>query len=184
MKRIYVVFLIVLIYGCSSQPTHSPYDPLTQARIRVYKGPLVHISGVETDSKYYYSASAPALPNRTIGMPIPKNADHDLLSSFAGNFGYFPYREYVVPANKPLTIVSKSVGSNTSTIGNVVIQGTPLLLCRQTEIRFIPQAGKDYDFTVIPIPFKGPECNLRLREFVTEGGELTAVPVPYTIITP
>ena len=181
MKHVHFVSLLVLLCGCSSQPTHSPYDPLTQARIRIYKGPLVHISGVETDSKYYYSASAPSLPNRTIGMPVPKNADHDLLSSLAGNFGYVPYREYFVPANKELAIVSKSVGSNTSSIGNVVIQGEPLLLCRQTEIRFIPQAGKDYDFTVVPIPFKGPECNLRLREFVNEGGELTAVSIPYQL---
>lgn len=183
MKRIYIILSFALIYGCSSQPVQLTYDPLTQARIRVYKGPLVHISGVGTDSKNYYSASAPELPNRTIGMPIPQNADHDLLSSFAGNFGYSPYREYAIPANQEVTIISKSIGSNSSTIGNVYIQGSPLLLCRQTEIRFIPQAGKDYDFTVVPIPFKGPECKLRLREFVTEGGELTAIPIPYAIIT-
>ena len=176
------MLILASLFGCSSQPIHSSYDPLTQARIRIYKGPLVYIPGVEMNRKYPYFVSAPSLPNRTIGMPVPKNADHDFLSSLAGNFGYVPYREYTIPANKELTIVSKSVGTNTSTIGNVVIQGEPILICRQTEIRFIPQAGKDYDFAVISIPFKVPECNLRLREFVKEGGELTAVSIPYSLI--
>ncbi len=184
MKRAHAVLLSVFMCGCSSQPVHSPYDPLTQARIRIYKGPTVYISQSETGGKSYFEASTPSLPNHTIGMPIPKNAYQDILSNFAGNFGYVPYREYSVPANKELTIVSKSVGSNNAMIGNVVIQGTPLLLCRQTEIKFTPYAGKDYDFTVMPIPFQRPECKLHLREFVTEGGELTAVPIPYTTIVP
>lgn len=182
MKRVYAGLLLILIYGCSNQPVLTNYDPLTQARIRVYKGPNVYISQPVTSGRRYFDAASPSLPNHTIGMPIPKNAYQDTLSSFAGNFKYIPYREYSVPANKELTVVSFELGSNASTIGNAVIQGPALTICNQTEIRFTPQPGKDYDFTVIPIPFQGPECKLSLREFVTENGELTAVSIPYTII--
>ena len=184
MKRIYAGLLFAFMCGCASQPVQTNYDPLTQARIRVYKGPLVHISQTMTHGRLYFDASAPSLPNRTIGMPIPKNAYTDMLARFAGHFGYVPYREYAVPANKQLTIVSELDAGNATVIGGAVFQGTPNVLCRQTAIQFTPQAGKDYDFTVVPVPFHAPECKLHLRGFVSEGGELTAVPIPYTIVTP
>lgn len=179
MKLIPTVLLLVLVCGCSSQPAHSSYDPLTQARIRIYnKNLLVHVSGIDmTDGKFYYSASAPAIPNHIIGMPIPKNVDRDSLASFAGNFGYVPYREYAVRANHPLTIASVNLNLSSRT-------SVAPVLCSPSTIQFVPQAGKDYDFDLISIPFQVPKCNLRLREFVTEGGELTAVPIPYTIKDP
>ena len=182
MKRIYAYLLFVLMCGCASQPVQTSYDQLTQARIRVYKGSLTFLVQDETgtpklniQATQRVQATQKTVPNHTLCMPLPKNIPHQsFLDRLAHQFGFVPYNEYTVYANESLKIVSSVVTPNDQVVDGFVFHGEPHVWCGVT-VEFMPQAGKDYDV------YFEPYCQFHLREFVTENGELAAVPISYAI---
>jgi hypothetical protein len=110
MKRIYAGLLFALMCGCASQPVQTNYDPLTQARIRAYKGGTTYFypnaACASRNRKDGYAATDFTVPNHIVGMPIPKNAPYDksTFESISETLGYVPFNEYIVAANKALTI--------------------------------------------------------------------------------
>ncbi|WP_322026760.1 hypothetical protein [Burkholderia sp. BCC1977] len=128
-----VISLCVLFAGCASHNAQSvAYDPVNDARIRVYFGVTTKFffnSTCETKARplrFGYSGTWVSKPrllnlaNTTIGMPVPEDA-------------YRYYDEYVIKANQPLTI---SVHRLTGIHANIPEHDAGT---------FIPQAGRDYE---------------------------------------
>lgn len=186
MKRIYAGLLLVFMYGCASQLVQTNYDPLTQARIRAYKGGTTYFypnaACASRNRKDGYAATDFTVPNHIIGMPVPKNAPYveSTFDSISKIFGYIPFNEYVIPANKALTIQTYLILPNSSQIsgfsgGSVItVQNPEYFTCEPFFGTFTPQAGKDYEVYLVR-----PSCEFRMREIVSESGEATAVSISY-----
>lgn len=170
MKRVYAYWVLVLMYGCASLPPAPPYDPGTDARIRVYKSSSITFypdaACASGTNENLFVATSGIFRDRTIGMPGPMQK-----RGIAGSiFGIDGTNEFVIPANKKLTIAASYV------------QETPPYntLCRETLRTITPQAGKDYE--VYLDVFGGnffPQCFLNVGEIVRVDGKLALVPIPY-----
>ena len=136
------------------QPTHNvsvgnpEYDPAVSARIRIlstnasggaafrpaqgcYKGLLEKDDQLVNVGDGFWAAWKYSLRSETIGMP-PSPRE----SMRVGGLKFKDLiREYVVPAEKPLTVRMSASGS----AGNVYSS------CRPPAVMFTPMAGQDYD---------------------------------------
>ena len=128
----------LILTGCASSNLRTPdsYQPEHEARIRVYWGATV---------KFYFDAACipkkgaqplvvsqpglSALENKTIGMPVPPDADRY-------------YHEYFVPADKPLTIRAQITKLGLFN-GKRSIETT-----RPGFATFVPQRGQDYELRI------------------------------------
>ncbi len=187
MKHIFAGLLFILMCGCASQPVQTNYDPLTQARIRAYKGGTTYFypnaACASRNRKDGFGATDFTIPNHIVGMPIPKNAPYSktTFDSISEMLGYVPFNEYIVAANKAITIQAYLILPNSSQIsgfqgGSVVtIQNPSYFTCEPVFGTFTPQAGKDYE-----VYLARPNCEFRMREIVLKNGEVTALPISYT----
>ncbi|CAE6864735.1 hypothetical protein R75465_07878 [Paraburkholderia aspalathi] len=156
--------------GCVHQisPQSVTYDPVTDARIRVYFGVLTHF--------YFNTACEPQrgalgygggggmavakprmlhLANTTIGMPVPEDA-------------YRYYDEYVVKADQPLTITLDTGGW--SQVNGFVITETR----QHVAGSFVPRPGMDYE------AFPGGDngsLRLTVRQLLLEDERVQTEPV-------
>lgn len=153
------VWLAAVLSSCATQ--QAPYVPAApdSARIRVFHGPDTHIyfdSQCTDDPDKHIWATAGGfafiVPNKRIGMP----ATEDM---------HFSFHEYAIPAGRVVSVVM--YGSKSS-----------LVACRRQEREFIPEAGHDYDATLI---LENRACYVRVRELVDvdEKGMATPVLLPH-----
>lgn len=109
MKRVYAYWVLVLMYGCTSSPPAPPYDPGTDARIRVHKSSSITFypdaaCASETNENRFVATSG-IFRDRTIGMPGPMQK-----RGIAGSiFGPDRTNEFVVAAHKKLTIAASYI---------------------------------------------------------------------------
>lgn len=188
MKRIYATLLLALMYGCASKPVHTNYDPLTQARIRAYKSGTVYFfpnaACASRNRKDGFAATDFTVPNHIVGMPIPKSSPFkkSTFDSISEMFGYVPFNEYIVAANKELTIQTYLILPNSSQISGfpggavITVQNPSYFTCRPFTGTFMPQPGKDYE-----VYLNRQECKFHLREITSVGGEVTTVPISYAL---
>ncbi|MBK3824286.1 hypothetical protein [Paraburkholderia aspalathi] len=152
----------------------TPYNPQTDARVRVYFGVSTHF--------YFNTACEPQrgalgygggggmavakprmlhLANTTIGMPVPEDA-------------YRYYDEYVVKADQPLTITLDTGGW--SQVNGFVITETR----QHVAGSFVPRPGMDYE--AFPGGNKGSlrltVRQLRLEDERVQTEPMTADPAP------
>ncbi|MFM0500964.1 hypothetical protein [Paraburkholderia caffeinilytica] len=151
-----VIFVTASLTGCTilPQPTHyvsashPEYDPAVSARIRVlstnasggaafrpaqgcYKGLLETDDQIVKVNDGFWAAWKYSSKSETVGMP-PSPRDYMRVESL--KFKDL-IREYIVPAEKPLTVLMSASGS----AGNVYSS------CRPPAVMFTPTAGQDYD---------------------------------------
>lgn len=199
--------LLILMAGCSSLSAPiASYNPETQARIRVYKGPNTmlspdsacsvittqtplatpdEIAHVAPGDKGAFAASGTGyVPNHTIGMPVPENAydksDPSVFNAFIKQFGWVPFNEYVIPANEKLTIDSSFV--QTQGGEQVGSQSGGFYMPGYSMILCKPNVG-----TFTPEAGKDYEtyldlhnCQLYLTKIVSQKGEFIAVPMSFS----
>ncbi|WP_081055045.1 hypothetical protein [Burkholderia diffusa] len=157
-----VISLCVLFAGCASHNTQSvAYDPVNDARIRVYFGVTTKLffnSTCETTARplrFGYSGTWVSKPrllnlaNTTIGMPVPEDA-------------YRYYDEYVIKAGQPLTI---SIHRLTGIHANIPEHDSGT---------FVPQAGKDYE--AFPVLRSG-YFRLNVRRLIVEDDRVQTEPL-------
>ena len=171
MKRVYAYLaLVFLMCGCTNLPPAPPYDPGTDARIRVYKSASITFypdaACASGTNENLFVATSGIFRDRTIGMPGPMQK-RGIVGSI---FGIDGTNEFVVPANKKLTIAASYV------------QDAPpyYTLCGETLRTITPQAGKDYEIYLDV--FGGnlvPQCFLNISEIARVDGKLALVPIPY-----
>lgn len=191
LKAASPICFALLIVGCASSKSNvqdhiqaANYDPAKTARIRFITGDTTHaayISGHSCESFYgaLKSQSADQLGqknphidtpglypwrdsdkrNMLIGMPSSKK-------SIAINSTLKQYDEVVVPAGTPLLAFFAAGGSQYS--------------CWPKPIRFIPEAGHDYELELEYVQsstFSGG-CIIGARELKAEGGITNERPLP------
>lgn len=157
----------VLLAACATSGDERAYHPETDARVRVYWGPVVYF---HFDTACVPVGNAPerkgktllvskpglsALRNKTVGMPLPPDA---------GRY----YKEYVVPANQPLTITARF--SSQSVMGNTMyVSTTP-----DGAGTFVPAAGRDYE---VLVDGSANTPQVQVRQLHDGGGAVTTTPV-------
>jgi hypothetical protein len=169
-----VAVTAAVLSACSFlQPAHNvtqanpPYDPATQARVRILAGNGTGVANLwKNSSCYTYSLPDPGNRVRvndgfwaawkysstsvTIGMsPSPRKG----MRPDGLDFKDF-IKEYVVDANEPLTLE--------------LAFGNGYISCSPPEATFIPQAGQDYDAF---LDWKGRSCWVAVHRIDGRGAD-------------
>lgn len=189
-----VICLAILATGCATSKLNvqdeiqaASYDPATTARIRFITGDTTHASYVSNHScESFYKAletqsadqlgqknphvDTPGLfpwrasdkRNMVIGMPSSKK-------SVATDNTLKQYDEVVVPAGKPLLAFFAAGGSQYS--------------CWPKPIRFIPEAGHDYELELEYVRNStfSAGCIIGARELQAKDGATIEHPVPHDL---
>lgn len=138
-----VVLLLLagLLSACaSSEQAPATFDPEREARIRVFHGPSVYIYlGDVCDGSgppVIHAAAGGfsfAVRNRRIGMPVADDTP-------------WSFNEYAIPAGRSVTVRLHWQAQNASGRWDS---------CGPTHLRFIPEAGQDYETFMT---FRGGAC--------------------------
>ncbi|HEY6094240.1 MAG TPA: hypothetical protein VIU93_04730 [Gallionellaceae bacterium] len=148
--------LSILLVGCSSTPIQV-VDTEHSAKIRVFHGTAVYLYPGQTcygtkNSEYIHAAAggfSMLVANKKVGMPTTDDTP-------------WSYHEYVIPADKPLTIEMSWADDS----------GGYSRSCGPIGVTFTPEIGKYYDTTML---FADSHCSVRLRELVeVSPGKATA----------
>lgn len=153
------------------------YNPAEQARIRLFgqnqkptimtsgidceqgqKGEKVNVGGGLGDAFGSFIGSA---KNKSIGIPETETTRH--LSEQNGILSKALYKEFVIPANKPVNVQAAYIGLTTTATD---AQQTTILYegsCQSNTVSFVPQAGRDYEVLSLK---QGKNCGVAVAEVV------------------
>jgi hypothetical protein len=159
-KAFFGICLSAMLSSCATQQEYIPANQ-DSARIRVSNGTAVHLyidSRCTDDPAKQIHAAAGGfsylVPNKRIGMPSTEDMP-------------FSFHEYAIPANR--VIIISMYWSADSRKGSTVRSR-----CGPVTKAFIPQAGHDYDTSMI---FSDGTCHVQLRELANVNAEGMATPV-------
>lgn len=150
---------LTILQGCAtSSDVQNKFDPTTQARIRVFHGTAAYLylgDACDNDTHQVIHAGNGGFSylalNKRIGMPVTDDIP-------------FSYNEYVVPANKPLTVKMYWQAQNA---------GGTWEYCGPSYTIFTPRPGQDYDTSM---EFRRGVCQgVRVRQIVPLDGGKTIV---------
>lgn len=180
-----------LLAGCASTqlPASSQqYDAGESARIRLYgqngkpstmwvqtggggQPVEVKVGGSLGDA---LGSMVGAVKNESIGIAETENSRR--LNARDGMLSKAFYREFVVPAGKPLQVSNAFIGL--THVQSMPFGGPQLVhrqrSCSSSKIRFIPRAGKDYEVSTYQ---SGNACTVIVFEIQTSAGKTALVPV-------
>ncbi|MBP6345792.1 hypothetical protein AB8Q18_10390 [Neisseriaceae bacterium CLB008] len=188
-----VAMLAMLLAGCSS--TVAPelsqhYEPSESARIRLFgqnqKPTTMYVQAADEAAKPIkisvggtmgeaFSSFLRVVKNQSLGMAATEHTRN--LQQRDGILSKAFYREFVIPAGRPVKINNAFIGL--SNVHNNQVTGmrqvTRESSCRSQDITFTPQAGKDYEVTTYA---DGHRCVVQVFELVGGGDGIEAVLVP------
>ncbi len=129
------------------------------------KGEEVNIGGSMGDAFGSLLGSA-----KNVSLGIPQTEATKTISEQNGMLSKAIYKEFAIPANKPVNIRSSFIGlsnvSHTKYVTATQYEGN----CKSKTVSFIPQAGKDYE--VISLQ-RGEKCMLpTVFEVITEDSQI------------
>ena len=190
LKTVFFSALIFLLSACSTTqaPTSSQnYNQENSARVRLYglnqkpsimtvqtgqggKGKVVKYSvgGNIADAFDYFICMG---KNESIGIAETENARS--IKSGEGILSKAFYREFVIPAGRPVEVENAFVGLTAlpfAAKGVVQSQGS----CESAKVRFTPEAGRDYEVCTYR---SGNSCTVMVFEIQTLAGAATLVPI-------
>lgn len=161
--RVVSLLLVGLLSACASrEQARVPFDPEREARIRVFHGPSVYIyMGDVCDGSappVIHAASGGfsyGVRNIRLGMPVADDTP-------------WSFHEYVIPAGRSVTVRLHWQAQNA---------GGRWESCGPTHLRFIPEAGQDYETFM---KFRGGTCvGGEVRKLVKgPGGTITTAFAP------
>ncbi len=208
-------FTVLMLSGCaslSSVTDNVDYAPDSQARIRLFgqngkvtvmwrgidcaageKGEKINVGGSLGDA---FSSLVGTAKNHRIG--IPETAMTRQLAEMNGALSKAFYKEYVLPAGKPVVLRAAYLGwPHVSAVSldpqrfDAFAQLEDALArdrhyekttCRPWSFKFIPQAGKDYEVIGFLIPgIVSRVCRVAVNEVNQDGG---LVPVKLQVWPP
>lgn len=152
---------VAVLQGCAtSSGVQEAFDPAIQARIRVFHGTAAYLYLGDVRDNHAHQVIHAAnggfsylVPNKRIGMPATDDMP-------------FSYNEYIVPANKSLTVKMYWQAQNASRTWEH---------CGPLYTTFTPQSGQDYDTFM---KFDHGVCQgVKVRQLVSDGKGKT-VPRP------
>lgn len=193
VKTLFASILMATLLGCAT--TESPlanqhYDPSNSARIRLYgqnqkpsimevqmdqsnnaKPVKINVGGSIGDA---FSSFIRTAENDSIGMPETENTKN--LSARDGILSKAFYREFVIPAGKPVRVYNSFIGLSTtySMAGTGTATTYGQRSCASGTINFIPKAGKDYE---VGFNQQGNACSVAVFEIQTIDGKTILVPI-------
>lgn len=191
-KILFVSALTTMLSGCvmTELPTASQtYNPNESARIRLFgqnqKPSIMEVqTGLGTDSKSVtvnvggglgdaFGSMLSMAKNESIGIAETENTRN--LASQNGILSKDFYREFVIPAGKPVKVRNAFIGLASIThmpaVGTIIHrQGS----CVSGTVSFIPQAGKDYEVGSYK---NGNSCLVIVFDIQTVEGKTTLVPI-------
>ena len=146
-KKLSFIAALVLLGGCSSSPLQV-VDTKHSAKIRVFHGTAVYMFpgqtcyGAKNQETIHAAAGGFSMlvANKKVGMPTTDDIP-------------WSYHEYVIPADKPLTLEM-----SWATEGGGLRQS-----CGPIGATFTPEVGKYYDTSML---FVEGRCSVQLRELI------------------
>lgn len=182
MKKSIIGIAVMFLFAFAQEP-NVEYNPNNQARIRLFgqngkptimssgidckvgnKGEEVNIGGSMGDAFGSLLGSA-----KNVSLGIPQTEATKTISEQNGMLSKAIYKEFVIPANKPVNIRSAFIGLSNVLYGKGVIITQYEGNCKSKTISFVPQAGKDYE--VISLQ-RGENCVLpTVFEVITEDSQ-------------
>lgn len=185
--------LTIMLSGCvtTELPTASQaYNPNDSARIRLFgqnQKPTIMIvqTGQDTDSKSVtvnvgggagdaFGSMLGMVKNESIGIAKTENTRN--LASQNGILSKAFYREFVIPAGKPVKIRTAFIGL--ANVNQMPAVGTAINYnqgsCVSDTVSFIPQAGKDYEVGSYK---NGNSCSVIVFNIQTVKGKTALVPI-------
>ena len=193
MKRLWTVTIgVTLAMSMASSAWAEPaadYNPAEQARIRLFgqnqkptimtsgidceqgkKGDKINVGGGLGDAFGSFIGSA---KNKSIGIPETETTRH--LSEQNGILSKAMYKEFVIPANKPVNVQAAYIGLTTTATSvqekTIAYEGS----CHSDTVSFVPQAGHDYE--VISLK-QGSNCGVAVAEVISAGSSTSLQLVP------
>jgi hypothetical protein len=191
-RILFLLSLAAMLSGCATAelPVASQsYNPSDSARIRLFgqnqkpstmvvqvgqgadtKSIEVNVGGTVGDA---FGSMLHMAENKSIGMPETENTRN--ITSRNGILSKAFYREFVIPADKPVKVSNAFIGLSSATpmpsAGVTVIhqQGS----CTGNAIVFTPQAGKDYEVVSAP----GYSCSAKVFNIQKIDGKISLVPL-------
>jgi hypothetical protein len=163
-----MLFVLLFITGCANTPTtsassssyqSSDFNPNKEARIRIFGQngkPTIMQSGIDCEKGFHgdeinvggtlgdaFGSLLALAKNLSLGMPQTQATL--AISEQDGILSKAIYKEFAIPANKPVNIRSAFIGL-TTTLETGAYRATYYEGdCTSDTISFIPQAGKDYE---------------------------------------
>ena len=111
--------------------------------------------------------------NKSIGIPETETTRH--LSEQNGILSKAMYKEFVIPANKPVNVQAAYIGLTTTATSvqekTIAYEGS----CHSDTVSFVPQAGHDYE--VISLK-QGSNCGVAVAEVISAGSSTSLQLVP------
>ena len=176
----------LVLAGCATntQITPTAYDAQSQARIRLFgqnekptimdmcrpdgKRQRINVGGSLGDA---FSSFTRTASNHSIGI-APSQATRQLADQ-DGILSKALYREFVIPAGKPVNVQAAYVGLTTqyTTPTHTVIWRPGG--CRSAKVSFVPQAGHDYEVVSLQ---RGRRCGITVFD-LTHPDQPVTVPL-------
>lgn len=191
-KVLSVFALTVLLAGCAA--TEMPastqhYNPETSARIRLFgqngrpsimfvqigqgnaaKTEKITVGGSLGDA---FGSMLGMSKNESIGMPATENTQN--LAAQNGILSKAFYREFVIPAGKPVKVQGAYIGLSSIT---PLAQGGSLYYhegdCSSNMVSFVPQAGQNYE---VDSYLSGNGCSVVVFDIKSTDGKVSLIPV-------
>jgi hypothetical protein len=182
MKKSILGIAVMFLFAFAQEP-NVEYNPNNQARIRLFgqngrptimvsgidckagnKGEEVNIGGSMGDAFGSLFGSA-----KNVSLGIPQTEATKTISEQNGILSKAIYKEFAIPANKPVNIRSAFIGLSNVSHGKYVTIVQDEGNCNSKTVSFVPEAGKDYE--VISLQ-KGEKCALpSVFEVITENSQ-------------
>lgn len=193
MKTLSILAFACCLAACSTSvpvvQKAQDYDAQTQARVRLFgqnqkptmmtvgmdcatnsKGEKINIGGGLGDA---FGSFVGTVKSESIGIAPTKTTA--LLGERNGILSRAFFREFVVPAGKPVNVQAAYLGLSAEHMGGYYYEGS----CQSEVGSFVPEAGKDYEV----IGARGKACAVYVAE-VSASGEIKPIAVEQSFRCP